>query len=451
MFIRRFHLSAVLLVFAALSSFVDSYELGLRVGSSAEWCEAETIIMHTPGQEVFLGVIHPDAALFEKPFNVRKAQQQHLKFVEKLQNQGVRVIQLTEALMRGTVNEYTMEIMKGVRLDSLREFTKQFLIFNTSGLSSEEASKQQKYHDDIISKMHPEQLVQIILQQPTVTLHSTGGFNTGYTAEYQLKPVMNMYFMRDQMITTAKGVVLSNMNSLQRQVETKIAKFALYNFGIVPLLEITGEGHLEGGDFIPAGETSFIGQGLRTNEIAVKEMLEKKVFGSKRVVVVKDPWKNQIQMHLDTFFNIINPHLAVLVADRLDVNVCDANNVCKINPANPEKRLTVDVYESKEPLADSPHAPYEKVVSDADFQEYVEKKLGFKVLPVSPENQLLYGVNFLTVKSNVLMAIDGSSQDYKDLLAKNGVSVDWMDFSEVTGGYGAAHCTTQSISRICSP
>lgn len=74
-----------------------------------------------------------------------------------------------------------------------------------------------------------------------------------------------MYFMRDQVITTPKGIVVGKMNSYQRRVETDIVRFALQKLNIKPILEIQGDGRLEGGDYIPAGEYVLIGQGLRTN------------------------------------------------------------------------------------------------------------------------------------------------------------------------------------------
>ena len=36
----------------------------------AEWDKATAILMHTPGQELFDGVIHPSAGLFENYFDV---------------------------------------------------------------------------------------------------------------------------------------------------------------------------------------------------------------------------------------------------------------------------------------------------------------------------------------------------------------------------------------------
>jgi len=67
-------------------------------------------------------------------------------------------------------------------------------------------------------------------------------------------------------------------------------------------LNIEGDARLEGGDYIPAGTVSFIGCGMRTNDLAIKNMLEKDSFGHDTVVVVRDHKLWQMQMHLDTHF-----------------------------------------------------------------------------------------------------------------------------------------------------
>jgi arginine deiminase len=165
---------------------------------------------------------------------------------------------------------------------------------------------QRKYKEETIVKLSPRELVQIILFQPTVHLYPTSA-NTGLRATYEVSPVMNLYFCRDQMITTAKGVVIAKMNSPQRAVETKIMKFVLSKLGIRPIYEVVGKGRLEGGDYFSAGDMAFIGQGLRTNGEGVKQLLGNKVFGLPKVAVVKDSWRTQEEMHLDTYFNIIGP------------------------------------------------------------------------------------------------------------------------------------------------
>ncbi len=400
-----------------------------EVGSKAEWDLPKEVLMHTPGDELFLGVVHPDAALFERPFSVEKAAQEHQRYIGHLRSEGAKVHTVVQTLLAGTLDKSETPI-PGKHLDDLRAFAKQFIKVDASTLPAAEQTKQQQYLDDVVMKLQPKELVKVILEQPTVHLTTTG-INTGYAATYELAPVMNLYFLRDQMITTSKGVVISKMNSVQREVETKIIKFVLNKLGVTPIYEVMGDARLEGGDFLPAGDTAFLGQGLRTHADAVASLLENKVFGTQRVVIVKEPWLNQNQMHLDTYFNIIDSNLAVLVKDRMTVNG---------TPPDPQKLLKVDVYELE-------GAEYKRKVTDGDFQDYVTNTLKFKLLPVTDDDQLKYGINFLTVASKKIYAVDGVSDAYKQSLKDNGVNATWLDFSNMTGGYGAAHCVTQILNR----
>jgi arginine deiminase len=153
-------------------------------------------------------------------------------------------------------------------------------------------------------------------------------------------------------------------------------------------------------------------------------------------VIVKDPWQNQIQMHLDTYFNLISDKLAAMVQDRLDIKD-ESGKV--IGRANPKKKPTADIYELQ---GDS----YKLIASNLSFQDFLES-IGYKIVPVSEDDQLKYGLNFLTTSSNKILAIDGVSPAYKDRLKAEGVDATWMDFRNLTSGYGAAHCTTQVIRR----
>ena len=56
---------------------VQAQESSDMVYPQAEWAKAGDILMHTPGQELFNGVIHPTAGLFENYFDVDKAAEEH--------------------------------------------------------------------------------------------------------------------------------------------------------------------------------------------------------------------------------------------------------------------------------------------------------------------------------------------------------------------------------------
>ena len=417
-------------------SQIASYAGTFKIGSAAEWQSAKDVIVHTPGEEIFAGVIHPDAALFEKPFSLEGAKQEHNHFICLMKSRGLRVFRLTDILMAGAVDD-SGHTLQGKALADLQDFAGKYLKYDTSDLPASMRAKQEDYKKSVLKQLHPRELVKIIFQQPTVKLVSTGSHNTGFKASYTFDPVMNHYFMRDQVITTAKGLVVGKFNAAQRDIETQIATFAYKKLGIKPIYEIKGEGRLEGGDFLPAGDTAFLGQGLRTNAEAVKQLLDSGAFGTKRVVIVKDPWQNQVQMHLDTFFNIVNGKLALMVEDRLDLKDV-SGRITKA--ADPKKKPTADVYE----LVDG---SYQLVEKDIGFQKYLESTLGYQILPASIDDQLKYGLNFLTVKSDEILAIDGVSQEYKDRIKAAGVNAIWMPFGNLTSGYGAAHCTTQVIRR----
>ncbi len=400
-----------------------------KLGSAAEWLPAKMILMHTPGEEIFLGVVHPAAALYEKPFSLKLAAAQHRRYIERLESEGAAVHTVVETLLKGVVDE-NGQAVPGPELDKLRAFAQEFLTIDASALPPHRREEQKKYKKDTIAQLSPPELVRAILLRPTVHLYETDT-NTKLGATYEEAPVMNLYFCRDQMITTARGVVLCRMNSAQRAIETKIMKFVLAKLNIEPVYEVTGRGRLEGGDYFSAGDVAFIGQGLRTNAAGVEQLLKNKVFGLPRVAVVKDSWKNQEQMHLDTYFNIISPHLAVLIDMRLHRPG---------RPAIEGVSSRVDVYELV-------NGEYELRIRDRDFQDYLEKDLGYTLIPVTRKDQNLYGINFLTVRTDRILAIDGVSQEYKKAIKGHGVEATWMDFSALTGGYGAAHCTTQVLHR----
>ena len=419
-----------LILFLIISFSTSIYAQAAKVGQKAEWEYPKKILMHTPGDEVFMGVLHPEAALYEKPFNLQIADAEHLKYIDRLREHGAEVYRVVDVLLKGTIDEQGRTI-PSPELDTLREFAGSCLKFDNSALKEPDKSRQKKYKREILFQLTSYELVKIILQRPTIHLRQTDK-NTRLSATYEVSPVMNLYFLRDQMITTAKGVVIARMNSVQRFPETKIIKFVLRKLGITPIYEVTEMGRLEGGDYFSTGEVAFIGHGLRTNAKGVKQLLEHRVFGTSFVAVVKDNWKNQEEMHLDTYFNIIGPKLAVMVDLRM-------NNPVKESELN-EISSKVDVYRLEKD-------GYKQVIKDRNFQQYLEKDLGYTVIPVSRKDQNLYGINFLTVAPGKILAIDGVSKAYKDALKKNGVDVVWMDFGELTKGYGAAHCTTQVLLR----
>lgn len=382
----------------------------------AEWDSAHIILMHTPGIELFDGIIHPTAGLFEHYFNVDKAKQEHQGYICQLEAQGIQVLTL-------------QQVLNQMNIDTLRNLAERVLSYDIGGLvDSDTAANGETYRQQILQVMSREDLIRVLFLQPIVHLTSVDN-NTGVEANYEHQPLMNLYFMRDQSITTPRGHVICKMNSLQRQHETDILRAVYDHLGTPAVCEIAGDGRLEGGDYIPAGSVAFIGCGMRTNMEAIRQMFAADAFGHDTVIVVRDHKLWQMQMHLDTHFNIIDRNLCTMVASRLNAHPGDPNFV------------TADVYARPDSKQD-----YRLIAENIGFVDLIRHR-GFTIIPIDSVDEMHYANNFLTIAPRHIMAVAGQSKSLEQAFANNGVTVEWIPLDELINGYGAAHCMTQVLRR----
>ena len=369
--------------------------------------------MHTPGEELFDGVIHPYAGLFEYYFDVDKAAEEHRGYIAALEKNGIEV--------------YTVrELLNQVPIERLRSFAMETLTYDISNLKGVSETESEKYRQYVIGEMSRNDLIRCILLRPTVTLYGTDT-NTGVEAVYSHQPLMNLYFTRDQSITTPRGHIISQMNSSQRALETEIISLCYEQLGVKPILTITGDGRLEGGDYLRGDDISFIGCGMRTNMEAIQQIMDTDAFGHNTIAVVNDHKWWQMQMHLDTYFNIIDKDLCTLVESRYYAKEGDPEWV------------TVDLYTRKEGEKE-----YTLTHEDIPFVEFLEKQ-GFTIIPIKLDDELHYANNYLTIAPRHIMAVGNQSIELQEAFAKHGVTVEWIPLETLIKGYGAAHCMTQVI------
>lgn len=382
----------------------------------AEWDKACGILMFTPGDELFDGMIHPAAALFEEYFDADKAAEEHRGYISKLQANGIKIFNVRDVLQE-------------IGIDTLRQMASEVLTYDVKALSPKDTAEYgQGYKQMIINQMSRLDLTRILIFQPKVIMWSVDN-NTGVEAVYQRTPVTNLYFTRDQSINTPRGVVMCKMNSSQRFPETKIIKMIYSHLGIKPFFEVEGEGRLEGGDYIPAGTEAFIGCGMRTNIEAIEQMMKADAFGHDTVVVVKDHLRWQMEMHLDTHFGIIDKDLCTMQASRANAKPGD------------KEYVTVDVYARKKGSKE-----YKLIKRDMGFVDYVTSR-GYKIIKINRQDELHYANNYLTISPRHIMAVGGQSDEYQQALHDNGVTVEWIPLENLIRGYGAAHCMTQVLWR----
>ncbi len=419
---KRTLFSIMLFTFLSTISYASNGDYDYR---QSEYSVAKTILLHEPGRELNHGMLHPQAALFEKYFNLEKSRKEHRNYVHELQQKGIKTLLVRDVLLSGCVNKEG-ETIESEQTKALRFFAFNVLRYDVSNLPKEKQGNQNDYMKECIAALSAEELVDIIIFQPTVILHEAK-HNTGITASYQYNPLMNLFYTRDQSITTPKGVIIGKLNSPQRRNESEIIKFCYNKLGITPILEIQDEdAFLEGGDYLVSDNTSFIGCGMRTTQQAVNLMLENDVFGTDRVIVVKDKRFFQAEMHLDTYFNIIDKDLVTLGEERMNAKEGD------------KTYLAVDIYERDKA------GRYKLTTNDENFVT-VLSSMGIKIIPVNLDDQARLANNFLTVAPREIMAVDGQSDKFKSQLKYHGVKVTWLPLKNLTKGYGAAHCMTQVI------
>ena len=381
----------------------------------AEWFKAGEILMHTPGLEAFDAVIHPAAGLYEDYFDADKVSAEHREYIRRLRAQGIKVHTVKEILDRTAT-------------ERLRTLASRVLTYDSSHLTAANSADMEAYREEVLSKMSRADLIRCILLRPTVTLFDSDQ-NTGYQAEYSYRPLMNLYFTRDQSVNTPRGLLICRMNSDQRAPEIDIILLCYEQLGIKPILQITGEGRLEGGDYFPAGEVSFIGCGMRTNDEGIRQIMEADAFGHDTVIVVRDHKFWQKQMHLDTWFNIIDKDLCTMVASRLNAH-----------PGEPEYG-TCDIWRRT-----SAAEPYQLIEKDKPFVDYL-REAGYKIIPINHDDEEHYANNFLTVGPRRIMAVGGQSKELQKAFCNAGVKVNWVPLENSIKGYGAAHCMTQVLKR----
>ncbi len=407
-------LGIVILIVSCAKTSRENITVADSAYPQAEWSRAASILMHTPGHELFDAEIHPAAGLFEKYFNVDSAAQEHRAYIELLRSKGVEV--------------YTvMELLRKADVAKLRALASRSLKYDGSHIE-DSPSDLEAYRRQILGEMSREDLIRCILLRPTVELYHSGN-NTNYEAKYVHNPLSNLYFMRDQSITTPRGHIICNMNSTQRAAETDVVELCYEMLGEAPIYRVSGNARLEGGDYIPAGTIAYLGCGMRTNQEAIDSLLAADVIGHDTLVVCRDHKFWQMQMHLDTYFNVIDRDLVTMVESRLNAK------------AGEPEYVTLSIYAREHSAKD-----YGLVQDGIGMVDFLKDR-GVEIIGIAEKDELHYANNFLTIAPRHIVAVGGQSEELQNTFEVKNVKVEWLDLECLIGGYGAAHCMTQVLSR----
>ncbi len=393
---------------ASFSSFTPT--------QAAEWLPARVVLMCEPGIETLFAILQPGAANFLFPFSLAQGREEHRAYRRALEDHGVRVIDYREALAQATRSRLMQWAREAVTLEY------------DAALANDERDEAARQLDAALAALDAGSLVDVILLRPAIRVaRSTACLDptTRFEAQFTLAPP-SPYYTRDPLITTREGVVITRLKLNQRAPENDIAAYVLESLGIAPRYRVRPPGTLEGGDFIPCGDFVLQGQGLLTNEDGVRQCLEHRVYGYVEVAVVEDPRMDMDEMHLDTYFAMLDRDLALCVESRL----------------SGDEEPAVKVYVPQ----GAPDSYTYTLARTTPFSRYLQEK-GIHVIPFSKAEQLDFAANGLLVGPRRLISAARAGEPLFQRLRAAGVDVQAIAFDALAGGYGGPHCSTQVLVR----
>lgn len=367
----------------------------------AEWDRLTHAVLYTPSHEVLYAQLSPVENLYDDVINLEKAREEHFLLKNVLKKEGVNVYELSDLVKENPrFKEYIVEKIKELHKKS--KYTLHEKWFNA--LSS------------IVEGCNPETLWLMAILKPEILRVSNEKDVRTRSSTLEVHPLGNLFYMRDQQFVTDKGLVMGRLRMPARAGETDITKLGFESIGIKPVYSMKNT--MEGGDFLPAGKTAFIGNGYRNTEESINELLSSGAMGYDTVAVINQPI-DQETMHLDTYFNLLGHDLAAGDDKILRASDC---TVFKKSASGYKKSASYKFF---------------------DFL----KAQGFKVLGVDLAKER-FSTNFIALKDKKILMpandyLEGPTKRYE----KAGVEVIRIKANDLLAGYGGVHCMTAALRR----
>jgi arginine deiminase len=427
---------------------------------NAEWDNLRTVAVHSPGIEMYFGLLDPFASLYERSFSMEDAVMEHELLTHTLKHEfKIEIIPLKE----------TVTAMAD-KSSLIREKLINLALEKISYTGDKDEVKRAKYEAERNRNvLDADYYFNTVLLNPQVELESGVGTRMIRLHVTENEPLSNLYFMRDQQAVTDKGIVLSRMSKPQRQREPQLTKLLWNTLKLPVACEIKEPGTFEGGDFLPMNKFALVGVGDRTNMNGVEQMLEYGL-GYDEVGIVHQPKDTLIpsekndpmmNMHLDTYFNVASNGVAV---------------GCELLLKNAK----VEIYHRESP------GNYVKSDEQTNLKDYIMSK-GFEIINITTLEYLAYASNFLCIKNGTIVSVEVErvvkdvlnnimdkaavdprtygnllkqiKKDYKRLreegqffphkkeIYQHDIDAFTLNLINLTGGYGGAHCMTCALKR----
>jgi len=425
------------ILFAILPSKTKKHTVLFRQPS--ESTPAKHILVHIPEKEIFMSTLHPAASLYEDVTDERKVQECFNNLENILKEKNIELITVRSALKinRTALRELAFEALKYELEDNIN------IDKNSKNYETLIKYSNDSYKNEIIGKLSDDQLVDVVLNNPTYKLGPTKLNTFIEPTQISFNPLGNLIFCRDQQITTSKGVVIGRARSSQRAGEHKVMRQVFQNLNSNLLGIVTEnydkDAYLEGGDyFVAKKDLSMLGVGLRTSMKGAEYLMENDFLGTRYLAVVYDNEDlDQQRMHLDTYFNFLNDkYVIVLDFDEVQTHYPDKKIGRKVYLYDNKAKNGINSDDEKVPNSSG---NYKLVKIYEKFYTFLEEN-NYELIKVNHQQQIDYMINFLNIGDNTVLSVN---KDLQEVVKKFGVNLIFLEFRPILNMFRAMHCISQ--------
>ncbi len=391
----------------------------IEIGIYDETDPLKTVILWgPPGVEAFITQLYPpEKSLFLEEMDVIKARGEALNLKEIFTKLGINVIE-----GRSILSSYLTEVSRPSEYPTSVKEAADNLLKIAERIAQENGQSLPPNAYETISTLL-ESDAELYGEEEALRLAAALNkihFN------YPL-PLGNIMYSRDPANVLMESLFLGRMRYKTRRGEPSLYRLIFQKAGIDPqqIVTLPKGTTFEGGDAYIYRNTVFIGVHPRTSKEAVlyiaRNLKEKyRSLNFQVAAVVLDEERsfedNQRYMHLDTYSMPL-----------------DENNI--IIDEEESNRRTVWIVENGQ-----------LTPTNLNFSQFLIQALQVNVIPIPPEEQQNFGLNFLVIDEDTVL-IPLSNPTLCRVLESLGKRIINTNLTESTKGFGAAHCMTFQVLR----